>query len=271
MRSHTIAKTSFKKYMNNSNYLIYILGPMRGKPLFNFPAFDEVSERAWKAGHGVFNPAQLDREAGFDPNTLPSDWDWNTLPEGFDMRTTVTRDLVAIQKCNAYICLPGWEKSTGATAEQKVLAWLGATRLDLDTLEPVKEGTPVVGSNPKDAFGLKKCPLRLLPWTALIPLARVMGLGASKYGPWNWRTDRPRATVYLEAALRHLCALMDGQDLDEESGLPHEAHIMANFAILLDAKAVGSLIDDRPTSGKVVEALKEKPFVPVKIGPVCAP
>jgi hypothetical protein len=58
------------------------------------------------------------------------------------------------------------------------------------------------GINPKDLLGLKKTPLRLIPKTALIPLAWVMGLGAKKYGAYNWRDNPVRMSVYTEAAPR---------------------------------------------------------------------
>jgi hypothetical protein len=249
----------------NKKYTAYVLGPMRGKPFFNFPAFDAITSSLEGAGHEVYNPAQLDREAGFNPFTLPPKWDWSQLPPGLDMQETIKRDVEVILKCDAYVCLEGWEKSTGATAEQKLLVWMGATRLDPWTLQPwveTKAPAPAeaVKGNPKDAFGLKKTPLRLLPWTALCYLAKVMGVGAAKYNPWNWRTDKPRATVYYEAALRHLFAAIDGQDLDEETGLPHTAHVMANMAILIDAQETGSLIDDREKSGgRVAEIMKTNP------------
>jgi hypothetical protein len=229
---------------------------MRTKRLFNFPAFDEVAERARARGFDVLNPAEMDREAGFNPEELPGDWDWNTLPDSFDLKLTIRRDLDAVISCDGYICLEGWEKSVGATAEQKLLVWLGATRLDWATLELWRE--PVANkSNPKDAFGLQKTPLRLVPPIAVLYLAKAMGMGAKKYGEWNFRKDRPRASVYWEAMWRHLLAGLDGQDLDEESGLPHTAHILANAAILLDAEACGTLIDDRNKSGIVAPLLKK--------------
>jgi len=112
---------------------------------------------------------------------------------------------------------------------------------------------PVVSSkatttNPKDLLGLKKVPLRLIMSPALLWLARVMGGGAVKYGPWNWRAKHVRHMVYLEAIMRHTLLAADGEEVDEESGYPHEAHIMACAFIILDAKAVGALIDDRAKS-----------------------
>lgn len=113
---------------------------------------------------------------------------------------------------------------------------------------------PSMPTNPKDIIGLTKAPLRLVPPAALIECAVVMGLGAKKYGPYNWRDNAVRATVYLEAAMRHILQAADGVDVDPESGMTHYAHAMACMAILIDATHVGNLIDDRHKSG-VVEGL----------------
>lgn len=112
-------------------------------------------------------------------------------------------------------------------------------------------------ANPKDAFGLAKPPLRLIPAASLMFMARVFGLGAKKYGPLNWRKAGVRHTVYLEAALRHILQALDGEKVDPESGQPHEAHAMACMAIVLDAKSVGKLIDDLPTPGNVAAVIAE--------------
>lgn len=100
--------------------------------------------------------------------------------------------------------------------------------------------------NPKTAKGRKKVPLRLLPTAALRAWAWVQKHGADKYGEWNWRKHRVSRSVYYEAALRHLTQMWDGEDADAESGQPHEAHVMACMAIILDAKTSGTLNDDRP-------------------------
>ena len=75
-----------------------------------------------------------------------------------------------------------------------------------------------------------------------------------KYGAFNWRTEGPLyTTTYLDAAVRHLFAMMDGDDTDE-SGFPHAAHVAACMVILMDAKSKGCLHEDRPT---VTEKLAE--------------
>lgn len=114
---------------------------------------------------------------------------------------------------------------------------------------PVPE--PPDSMNPKDKLGLKKPALRLVPWVAVLWMAKVFTFGAKKYSEFNWRKKKVRSSVYDEAALRHIIAVMDGQDLDEETGLPHEAHVMACMAIKLDARACGVLVDDRDPTGNV--------------------
>ncbi len=103
--------------------------------------------------------------------------------------------------------------------------------------------------NPKDRIGDTKPPLHLIPPSAEILEAVVMGLGARKYGPYNWRSSSIRATVYVAAAKRHLAQWLDGQDDDAESGVSHLAHARACLGILLDAQVCQRLIDDRPPTG----------------------
>ena len=103
----------------------------------------------------------------------------------------------------------------------------------------------VQSSNPKDRAGRNKAPLTLIPPDFLYLLSYVFRLGAEKYGPYNWRDNRVNYRVYLEAAMRHILLASDGEDVDEESGLPHEVHAAANLAIVVDAKLCGIIIDDR--------------------------
>lgn len=105
------------------------------------------------------------------------------------------------------------------------------------------------GENPKDRIGKTKPPLHLIPPAAEILEAVVMGLGARKYQPFNWRTSKVRATVYISAARRHLAQWLDGNNDDSESGVSHLAHARACLGILLDAQTSGNLVDDRPPPG----------------------
>lgn len=104
-------------------------------------------------------------------------------------------------------------------------------------------------TNPKDLIGITKPNLYLVPPAAIIHAAKAMENGAAKYGAYNWREKKVRATVYLSAADRHLKQWQDGEDVAADSGVHHLAHAMACIAIVLDALETGNLVDDRPTPG----------------------
>ena len=108
--------------------------------------------------------------------------------------------------------------------------------------------------NPKGAAGRAKDQMHLIPVGALAPVARVMMLGAKKYGPYNWRETPVNYTTYLSAVGRHAAAFLDGQDQDPESGQSHLAHIAAGMMILLDAIVTGNAKDDRPPKNPAYRA-----------------
>jgi hypothetical protein len=96
---------------------IYIAGPMAGKPLYNFPAFDAAAAQLARDGWNPINPAQLDRDAGFDPERDP------VTPEF--LKEAMKRDLLALLDADALVLLPGWPDSRGACAEKAVALWRG--------------------------------------------------------------------------------------------------------------------------------------------------
>lgn len=105
--------------------VIYLSGPMRSIPYYNFPAFDRVAYVLRMEGHTVLSPADIDREYGFDAMHLAPDHDCNKIPEGFDFKACVRRDIDAVLLCDRVIMLPGWERSKGATAEKALAEWIG--------------------------------------------------------------------------------------------------------------------------------------------------
>lgn len=113
-------------------------------------------------------------------------------------------------------------------------------------------------SNPKQQYGDLKLPVHRVPPIALAYLAMGCGEGARKYGPFNWREIDIEAMTYIGAALRHIMAWIDGEDIDPESGNPHIAHAMASLAILADAYERGNLIDDRPAEGPVGSLIRKE-------------
>jgi hypothetical protein len=116
--------------------------------------------------------------------------------------------------------------------------------------------TPTPGVNPKDALGIKKVQLNLVPAASLIYQALAMEDGSVKYGPFNWRKNSVKASIYIAAALRHIQAWHDGEENAEDSGNPHLAHALACLGIIVDAKETGNLADDRPTPGAASALIK---------------
>ena len=105
---------------------IYICGPMRKIPLYNFPAFHEAEETLTRFGWEVLNPAKIDNQHdGVDPNVLPDDHDWNGVPVEMDLKAIIKRDVEALLECDAIYMLPGWKNSQSAVAEVAVADWLG--------------------------------------------------------------------------------------------------------------------------------------------------
>jgi len=93
---------------------IYLAGPMRGIPLWNFPAFDAVAKELRAAGHYVISPAELDREIGLDEHDYPN---W---PEWFRIEDAMKRDFAQIVTCDVVALLYGYENSIGVKHEMAV-------------------------------------------------------------------------------------------------------------------------------------------------------
>lgn len=107
----------------------------------------------------------------------------------------------------------------------------------------------VSSTNPKDLEGNKKPPISLVPPSVMIHLAIAFKEGAEKYGAYNWRTKKVQSMIYLDAALRHILAVIDGEDIDPESGKHHLDGALASLAVYIDALETGNLIDTRPVKG----------------------
>lgn len=112
-------------------------------------------------------------------------------------------------------------------------------------------------SNPKDAIGVTKVPLGIIPPIALAHQALAHLEGALKYGKWNWRIAGVRASVYADALKRHFSKWEDGENMDSKSRVLHLASIAACCNILIDAEHCGKLTDDRPPKAPTSEAIDE--------------
>lgn len=242
---------------------VYIAGPMRGIHLFNFPAFDAAKHRLVMQGYSVASPADIDRANGFDPSSLPNDYDWNQIPAAAGTREDIIkRDIEMLLTCNAIFLLPGWENSAGARAEAALARWAGMqvmlepgtvvpdyTMAKMPVQQPI-ENSAVKDSNPKDNIGSKKPGLSAVPCAPLYEAGAALAYGGLKYGRHNWRAIGVRSSVYYDAVLRHLMAWWEGEDIDPVeqggSGLPHLAHAIAGLMVYRDCEIAGMTTDDRP-------------------------
>jgi hypothetical protein len=112
-------------------------------------------------------------------------------------------------------------------------------------------------TNPKDILGSNKIPLHLWPETATVLGSLALLDGALKYGRSNFRVIGVRASIYVDAARRHLAKWFEGQDDDPDSGLPHLAHALACLAILVDAEEAGNINDDRNVKGGLIGLMED--------------
>lgn len=88
----------------------------------------------------------------------------------------------------------------------------------------------------------------LVHFKSLEPLVRVLEHGSKKYAPFNWMKPFSKDEL-KESMMRHMVAIMDGEEIDKESGEPHIGHLMCNclfysyhFVIKKDeAKQAGKL------------------------------
>lgn len=113
---------------------IYLAGPMRGIPAFNFPAFDFAAAKLRAEGHSVFSPAERDRQVhGLTLEDNPTgDEALATSAVGFSLREALEADTAYIcRTATAIALMPGWEKSAGANAERALAIALGLTQIIL--------------------------------------------------------------------------------------------------------------------------------------------
>jgi hypothetical protein len=109
-------------------------------------------------------------------------------------------------------------------------------------------------ANPKDLVGAKKPSLSKIPEIALVHESLAMMDGAGKYTPYNWRDYPVQASIYVDAAKRHLGQWFEREEEASDSGCHHLGHARACLGILLDAQETGNLIDDRPVGSRGVLA-----------------
>ena len=87
---------------------IYIAGPMRGLPNFNYPAFHYYAKAHRDVGWDVENPAEIGAKYG-TPEQINAD--------PATLAAVIAADLIALETCDAVFLLDGWQNSSGARTE----------------------------------------------------------------------------------------------------------------------------------------------------------
>lgn len=120
-------------------------------------------------------------------------------------------------------------------------------------------------TNPKDLIGVNKVSMSQVPPIAIAHEACAMLDGTLKYGFRNYREKQVRASIYVDACLRHLMAWFDGEDKAGDSGIHHLGHARACLGIILDAEANGTLVDDRVKGPYAQEVKKLNDWVAERV------
>lgn len=77
----------------------------------------------------------------------------------------------------------------------------------------------------------------LIPPMALEEIAKVLTFWAEKYGANSWQKMEDHSR-YMDALIRHVEAVRQGETHDNESGLHHMAHVAANAMFLYELSEI---------------------------------
>lgn len=110
---------------------VYLAGPMRGLPEFNFPAFNNAAEILRVKGYEVFSPAEKDIEKYGNGLVNPTGNEDEAVSNvGFSLRQALGMDLEWVcAHGDAIALLKGWERSSGALSEFFTARALGQSML----------------------------------------------------------------------------------------------------------------------------------------------
>lgn len=136
------------------------------------------------------------------------------------------------------VCRCRAEAVAGRLADQ----YAGSEYLKASAPVPINEGVK---------FDHGKPDFSLLSPIALARLSQVLSVGAKKYAAHNWRNGMNESRL-LAAALRHIFAYLNGDDYDQETGLPHTAHAMCCLMFLIELHEASDKHDNRYKQNELV-------------------
>jgi len=202
---------------------VYIAGPMRGLPRWNFPAFDAAAAYLRGRGFTVVNPAEMDREEYGDAIEFAAE-----LTAGF-FDEVMARDIAALATCDAIFLLRGWQDSRGANAEL-VHARAAGLRVIYDS--PASVPTLAKVDPDRKAHPVARGVLDYFP-DAIMAIANVSFRANEQHNPgepMHWAKEK--STDHADCIARHL---IDRGTLDTD-GLRHTAKVAWRALALLQTE-----------------------------------
>ncbi len=192
---------------------VYIAGPMRNIPEFNFPAFFAAEDKLTAEGHTCFNPARRDNDrhgADLSKGNPTGDEVQAAAQHGFSLREALRDDTNWISmEAEAIALLPGWENSKGAKAEKALSEALNLEVIYLPGAGPKLELDPngLGAGQPGAKLDAGKSPvfrgiIQYFP-RALMAVANLSLYGANKYSWAGWREVSDGIGRYGDAIGRH--------------------------------------------------------------------
>lgn len=128
------------------------------------------------------------------------------------------------------------EKREQDLKDRKAIDFLRKSKVNVNEMSEEKPKIQnVLDTIPKNSKGgvkadYGKLQWSLVPWDSLENTVRVLMMGAEKYDADNWmKVERKR---YVDAMMRHITQWLNGEAIDQESGLPHLSHAQCNMLFL---------------------------------------
>lgn len=115
---------------------VYLAGPMRGLPEYNFPTFTKTAQALREKGYEVWSPHEDELDQGFNPR----------LDSPKTIKEYMARDLPAVLQSDVVALLPGWTNSEGTYIELFVARTCGIDVRLVEDLLADDEGISNEGS-----------------------------------------------------------------------------------------------------------------------------